>query len=471
MLKAKNTIVLIMLLSLLGLAAFFFYPTNESQTNPWQPENLAAQKFWYQINWQDQAVGWASLSLEKNSNNFTVTEEDFITGRVQSQRMEFSFKRELVFSNQSPYQLNQITIVSKEPYLSVAKRIINANELSAIETRNGKKKKVLRPNIDYTFEDYLSKYSWLQEKSPKPMQIVKEFNNDDYGLHYSRYQLMGTEPNSDKVYQVKHQLQNSADINDSYQSQASLLEFSKDGYLLRETKANGMTYVRSEGKVTINPEMQRDLYLSSGISVDQALGKTQQIKGLDLLIAPGFTIGNNAHPALNIAKNQLSLKQGYQYRGNSLAIEAVHPRAEALAKSLIKPTQTTHEKVESLISHVYNRLTYQTLPASFEIDDILDNGIGDCTEHALLLTEMLNAIDIPARQVSGLIYLGDDKQRFGGHVWVEFFNDGYWQAVDPTWNLFNVTATHIPLMLGANKTPELLLKATEIEFKVINIQR
>ncbi|MRX26802.1 transglutaminase family protein [Kangiella sp. HZ709] len=470
MLKAKNTLVLIVLLSLLGLAAFFFYPNDKSATHPWQPENLQSQKFWYQINWQNQAVGWASLSLEKNRDHFAVTEEDFITGRVQSQRMEFSFKRELVFSSKSPYQLSQITITSKEPYLSVEKQINNGKQLSAIETRNGKATELLAPTINYTLEDYLTKYSWLQRKNTKPTQIVKEFNNDDYGLHYSRYELMGTAPNSNNVYRVKHQLQNSADINDSYQSQASLLEFSQEGYLLKETKANGMIYIKSDGKVTINPEMQRDLYLASGIAVDQALGKTQQIKGLELLITPALKL-SNAHPALNIENNRLRLKRGYEYPGQRSTIEAAHPRAGALAQSLIKSSQTINEKVESLVSHVHNRLTYKTLPASFEIDDILDNGIGDCTEHALLLTEMLNAIDIPARQVSGLIYLGDEKQRFGGHVWVEFFNDGYWQAIDPTWNLTNVSATHIPLMLGANKTPELLLKATEIEFKVIDVQR
>lgn len=61
---------------------------------------------------------------------------------------------------------------------------------------------------------------------------------------------------------------------------------------------------------------------------------------------------------------------------------------------------------------------------------------------------MLAAANIPAREVNGLVYLGDHEKRFGGHVWVEALVDGYWVAVDPTWNLVEVTSTHIPAAMS-----------------------
>lgn len=470
MLNKKSLLVLIMLLSLLGLAAFFFWPTVNSKQDKWTPERVEPFKQWYQINWQNQAVGWASLELKKTDKVIRVIEQDFITGRVQSERMEFSFKRELTFDNKIPYQLLGVKINSNEPSLKVEKVIHNENKLLAIETRNSKTKKTRHSKVSYTLTDYLALYHWLEKPRREALLLAKEFNNDDYGLHYSRYQIIDKPTKQSPYFVVKHQLQNSSNINDNYQSEASKLTFSKDFRLVREEKANGMTFVASDGKVTVNPEMQRDLYTASGIKINQALGKATSINALELSFPKQFKKQINTHPALKIDDNRLKLQKGYRYSAKtSPVIDEAHPRAKKLANILISGINSKREKIKTLLTYVNQQLTYQTLPASFEVDDILDNKIGDCTEHALLLSEMLNGIGIPARQVSGLVYLGDQKQRFGGHVWVEVYVDGYWQAIDPSWNLLSVTATHIPLVIGADKTPEILQNASEFEFKLIKI--
>ena len=70
---------------------------------------------------------------------------------------------------------------------------------------------------------------------------------------------------------------------------------------------------------------------------------------------------------------------------------------------------------------------------------------GDCTEHTLLLTTLARAVGIPARSVSGLVYMGDAYRAFGGHAWNEVVIDGRWVPVDATWGQMQLDAAHLRL--------------------------
>ncbi len=470
--KAIKVLLSLVLLSLLGLAAFFIAQKASEENQSWSPAKVKPFKNWFQINWHNQAVGWASLELKRTDKLVSITEEDFIIGRVQAQPMEFRFKRVLEFSAIAPYQLVSINIHSQEPRLEVAKEITNTDMLNVIESRNGEIKTSSHKLSTYNLGDYLALRSWVrQAKSRSKALIIKEFNNDDYGVHYSRYELLNSPNSSNSYYKVKHQLQNTSDINDSYQSEPTILSFDQEFNLVKQSKVNGMTFVASEGRVTINPEMQRDLYIGSGIEVDKPLGKVATINQLQLLFPNQFLSEFKNHPVLDANNGLLTLRKGYSYQATSTPKTlSSHAKATRLALQIVNQSDPTVSKIKSLTKFVYDYIDYQTLPSSFQVDDILKDKIGDCTEHALLLVEMLNGVGIPAREVSGLIYLGDDKQRFGGHVWVEAFYDDKWHAVDPTWNLTTVTAAHIPLMIGANKAPKILQNPSNWQFLVNSIE-
>lgn len=65
---------------------------------------------------------------------------------------------------------------------------------------------------------------------------------------------------------------------------------------------------------------------------------------------------------------------------------------------------------------------------------------GDCTEHAVLLTALLRRAGIPARTVTGLIYVTDflgHAHVMGYHMWTQAWIDtrddeGFWQDLDPS---------------------------------------
>jgi hypothetical protein len=75
---------------------------------------------------------------------------------------------------------------------------------------------------------------------------------------------------------------------------------------------------------------------------------------------------------------------------------------------------------------------------------VLERGRGDCNEAATLYVALARAAGLPARTVSGLIYL---QGRFYYHAWAEVYLSD-WVAVDPFFNQFPADAAHVPFAAG-----------------------
>ena len=96
--------------------------------------------------------------------------------------------------------------------------------------------------------------------------------------------------------------------------------------------------------------------------------------------------------------------------------------------------------------------------------DVLDNRTGDCTEHSQLFVTLARAAGIPAREVSGFVYGGDDgAPSLGGHAWVEVFIDGRWIAMDPTWEEVDINRSHI--QIRNTLVPSLAFDVVDITYR------
>lgn len=70
---------------------------------------------------------------------------------------------------------------------------------------------------------------------------------------------------------------------------------------------------------------------------------------------------------------------------------------------------------------------------------ILQEGTGDCSEHALLFTALCRAAGIPARRCQGWVCIGSD---WGAHAWCEIWL-GKWIGADPTTNEIGTRARYV----------------------------
>ena len=106
------------------------------------------------------------------------------------------------------------------------------------------------------------------------------------------------------------------------------------------------------------------------------------------------------------------------------------------------------------------------LPSEYPVVRLLQEPKGDATEHARLFVALARAVGLPAREVRGLVYLGDEEMAFGGHAWAEVALDGRWQPVDPTWNESSVDATHVAIERGSDAWVSMLARTRHLTFEI-----
>jgi len=76
--------------------------------------------------------------------------------------------------------------------------------------------------------------------------------------------------------------------------------------------------------------------------------------------------------------------------------------------------------------------------------EVLRARVGDCNEHATILTALLRAAGIPSRLSIGLVYTRD---KFYYHAWTEAYL-GQWVSMDATLDQMPADASHIKLLEG-----------------------
>jgi hypothetical protein len=90
--------------------------------------------------------------------------------------------------------------------------------------------------------------------------------------------------------------------------------------------------------------------------------------------------------------------------------------------------------------------------------------VGDCNEHAALLTALLRAAGIPARVCSGIVYGGG---KFYFHAWTEAYL-GAWVSMDSVFNQIPSDASHVKFMEGGlNAQVEMIKFVGNVDLEVI----
>ncbi|MCO4772549.1 MAG: lasso peptide biosynthesis protein [Deltaproteobacteria bacterium] len=128
--------------------------------------------------------------------------------------------------------------------------------------------------------------------------------------------------------------------------------------------------------------------------------------------------------------------------------DAQHPkddgRVGVLLKSAVPPRTNRRETVKVLAEYVRDYLEDDRSAEPLDLSEVIDRRRGDCTEHAALFVTLARAAGIPAREVSGLLWV-EELGAFGGHAWAEVALAGVWVPVDPTWGQVPADPAHIRL--------------------------
>jgi hypothetical protein len=152
-------------------------------------------------------------------------------------------------------------------------------------------------------------------------------------------------------------------------------------------------------------------------------------------------------------------------------VQSDHNEIIELAKRAVGETKDAAEAVKKIETFVSGYIENKDLSVGYaSAAEVAASKVGDCSEFAVLTASMCRAIGIPARVVSGLVYVksfGSRENVFGGHMWVEAYVGDKWIGLDATRTPKGFDAGHIALAIGNGEPADLLnLAATLGKFKI-----
>ena len=126
-------------------------------------------------------------------------------------------------------------------------------------------------------------------------------------------------------------------------------------------------------------------------------------------------------------------------------IQSHDPRIAAQSRLILGVRDRSPARAAELLTHwVHGNVRREVTEKVPSAEKVLETRRGDCNEAATLYVALARAAGLPARTVSGLIYL---KGRFYYHAWAEVYLGG-WVAVDPTFDQYPADAAHLRFAIG-----------------------
>jgi len=137
--------------------------------------------------------------------------------------------------------------------------------------------------------------------------------------------------------------------------------------------------------------------------------------------------------------------------GASAGIDPEDASIVSAANNVLVGTSRRASQVVRLLRFTAAHLENAVILDEPSAAEILVGRRGDCSEHARLFVALARASGIPAREVPGLVWLGDDQRAFGWHAWAEVELLGRWRPVDPSNGVLPPHAGHLRVDQAARK--------------------
>ena len=261
----------------------------------------------------------------------------------------------------------------------------------------------------------------------------------------------------------------------------------EEGVLLKEEGFMGLTLVRSDqarAPLDVDGSSGADLYETAAVSVDRVLERARDITYLKLKVGGLQGTGFNL-AVLNEGRQRLSgemlevLEESLPHKASAtgagphekpfllpgINIESNDKVLVEKAKAIVGPLKNKAAAARKLMAWVYENIEKRPVISVPDALSVLETKVGDCNEHAVLLTALLRAVGIPARECVGIVYT---DRRFFYHAWTEAWL-GQWITMDATLNQMPTDATHIKLVHGGlDKQAELMALMGKLRLEIVD---
>ncbi len=417
---------------------------------------------WYGFYIAGQKAGYAVLRMRKTKGDELGIFTTQLSIHMESDGDFFDMEVFSFFEKEPPHKIVEVRTSDKTSTGSVARRYSRKEEKTLVET---------------VIDGEAQSNSWAPEMCgslrTELAATAPEFNKITISSH-GKHCSFTTQEQEQEIMEVRITAMETRLVS-GIEIQVATLEqkdqesniwlksiVSKDGTTLEVLLGGGMS-LQLEDRTTAQSHVVGININSTSVTLASSLGDPQKIRELKLraTFAEGYqppastpnqkvekqadgsyTLTLRSVPGAKVRPEETkdALKSSPKVNSNDLEIIA-------LAQKLTAGSSSDSDKVAILNHWVYTNLAKSISTNLSTASQVLSYKTGDCTEHTILLLALLRAVNIPARELTGLIYMGGDFSAFGWHAWTEVAINGRWVQVDPSWDELIGNATHINLGL------------------------
>ncbi len=443
--------------------------------SPWTAYWLDGKEFWYQLLWKGKKVGFVQVSYHfQNDGKFQVSQFTRVATMNRAENLDFTEKEILTFDTSDSGQLVAGFYQRQQGDYFEQSRLENINgQLQGEKQINDQKTGISLDPDGFALSEYLQLMSWARQKPLAGESIfTRRIDLGDMTLNRVTYRVLDDNKMTDRVTVVFQEQNRDWDGIAELSFSGTPTRFYVDQLVDQQlvTKDNALqNYTRT------------DYYTSQIIRINKPLGDVEKLKRVVLsssLLADYRIIRDKRQHLdekgdLHLSDNKIAraFREGdYKVSDKTVTLQQEADELHRLALRIVGNSLKTEEKVKKLLYFVSSYLKESPVIRPMTITGILEQRKGDCTEHTQLFNALARTLSIPAREAEGLVYLGDDIQGFGGHVWSEVVIDKQWVAVDPTWNLIKLTATHIQFSKDdKNSIFDSMHKNSRLSFNLVEV--
>jgi hypothetical protein len=441
---------------------------------------------WFGLYLQGKKIGYVRTSLERSGDYVLDTESLNLKLSSFGKKSDISINQVITFDGKAPYGMVKAELIESNDASKSDKTLLVRKEKGYEYTfrtgMEGSKKQI--DGLDYTLADSLAPDLWIRG-GPKVGEKAnfKQLDIKDAKINglFSKVLSIKTSPVAGvnlRYYEIENE--------SSKEKLKFLTRHDDQGRVLSNVIAIFELRLESEEQAK-NTEYSQDLFVMGMVKCDRPLGATDKVKELVIQVegkeAESFEDGPRQSIVPGPNGSRL-LKLGKKYgkdrpatkeeiaenlkETNAYAIN--HPKVKALAEKAVGDAKTPEEKVRRIVHFVHDFVqpTYSaTIPT---IHDLMEKKRGDCKSYALLVTNLARASGVPARDVSGLVYMSDDQKAFGGHAWNEVVLNGVWVPVDASRDEMEVNATHLSYGTEFQAAKNMLNTLGKLSFKIIEVK-
>jgi hypothetical protein len=256
----------------------------------------------------------------------------------------------------------------------------------------------------------------------------------------------------------------------NFKGVSQLAWIGEKGDVVREKGLLGISLVKTDRKDALDGlavESTQDLTRAASVASNVLLENAEALQVLKIKIQGIPPQNLQLHGGRQTFKEQVLTVE--KEKLTDLAPELPPQNLTALEKIFLRPSpfiQSDHQKIQDLAKEVLGDDPGPPLTRARKLVDwvhthiekrpvlslpdalsTLENRVGDCNEHAVLLAALARAAGIPTRLEAGLVYL---KGRFYYHAWNLMYL-GKWVTADALFGQLPADVSHLRLVTGSSE--------------------